>query len=298
MKIWLSKNSEIPVREQLITQVTIGVLSGDLQVGDRLPSTREIARRYQIHSNTVSSAYQKLADDGWLAFKKGSGFYVREADQALLNTEMQLDRLITEFLRSAHLLGFSPGEVRSRIEGRFKPKATRKILIIESDVKLREIIAHEIGSAADTEVIGASFADFAGKMLNHRSVFAAMIDEKPKIESVLSPERDCMYLRARSVAEAMAGQRRPSPDDLIAVVSGWDRFLMMAKTMLVAANLDPASLIVRHTAEKGWKNGLKAASMIICDSLTASALPASEKIRSFQIVSDESINDVINALGA
>ena len=62
MKIWLSKNSEVPVREQIITQITLGIASGDLVVGTRLPSTSEIARRYKIHSNTVSNAYQILAE--------------------------------------------------------------------------------------------------------------------------------------------------------------------------------------------------------------------------------------------
>jgi DNA-binding transcriptional regulator YhcF (GntR family) len=43
MKIWLSKNSEIPVREQLITQIALGIASKDLKTGERLPSTSEIA---------------------------------------------------------------------------------------------------------------------------------------------------------------------------------------------------------------------------------------------------------------
>ena len=30
MKIWLTKNSEIPVREQIIAQITLGITSGDL----------------------------------------------------------------------------------------------------------------------------------------------------------------------------------------------------------------------------------------------------------------------------
>lgn len=296
MKIWLSKNSEVPVRDQLVTQITIGVLSGDLQIGDKLPSTREIARRFQIHSNTVSSAYQKLADDGWLEFKKGSGFYVREADASILNIEMQLDRLITDFLRSAQALGFSPADVRSRIESRLRSNPSRRVLVIESDEKLRDIIVHEIGLAAGAEVIGISLGEFAGRYKTQLAVFVAMIDEKQKIEGVIPPEKTCLYLRAHSVAEAMAGQPRPSQDDLIAVASGWEKFLLMAKTMLVAANLEPASLIIRHTGQKGWKKGLNSASMIICDTLTAGALSDSEKVRPFQIVSSDSLDEVKNAI--
>ncbi|MEO6393118.1 MAG: GntR family transcriptional regulator, partial [Pyrinomonadaceae bacterium] len=61
MKIWLSKSGEVSLREQLAAQIILGVVSGDLAPGQRLPSTRELARRYEIHANTVSAAYRNLA---------------------------------------------------------------------------------------------------------------------------------------------------------------------------------------------------------------------------------------------
>ena len=45
MRIWISKNSEVPIREQLVTQIVLGIVSNDLKVTERLPSTRELARR-------------------------------------------------------------------------------------------------------------------------------------------------------------------------------------------------------------------------------------------------------------
>src|SRR5687768_4779943 len=113
MKIWLSKNSEVPVREQIITQITLGIASGDLAVGTRLPSTREIAQRYKIHSNTVSNAYQILAEQGWLEFRKGSGFYVRESNHEA--HENSLDQLIAQFVSTAQTVGFSIEEIKRRL---------------------------------------------------------------------------------------------------------------------------------------------------------------------------------------
>ena len=60
MRLWLSKNSSVPLREQLVRQLRFGVVSGDLKPGQRLPSTRELARRFRIHSNTVSAAFRDL----------------------------------------------------------------------------------------------------------------------------------------------------------------------------------------------------------------------------------------------
>ena len=64
MRLWLSKNSDVPIREQLVTQLILGIVSNDLKVKQRLPSTRDLARRYDIHANTVSAAYRELARRG------------------------------------------------------------------------------------------------------------------------------------------------------------------------------------------------------------------------------------------
>jgi hypothetical protein len=92
----------------------------------------------------------------------------------------------------------------------------------------------------------------------------------------------------------MKDKPRPDGEDLIAVVSGWEKFLLMAKTMLLAANLDAESLIIRSTKQKEWKNGLNSAAMIICDSLCALHFPNDERIRRFQLISDESLSELRN----
>jgi DNA-binding transcriptional regulator YhcF (GntR family) len=296
MKIWLSKNSEVPVRDQLITQIVVAILSDDLHVGDKLPSTREIARRFQIHANTVSTAYQKLADDGWLEFRKGSGFYIREADPANIDRELQLERLVSDLFESAVKLGFSPRDVRDRILRRADARPADHILVIESDAGLRDIIVGEISEACGREVRGIDRSALSDGLEEKAAVFAAMMDEKPKIEGLIPPGEKCVYLKARSVSDSMAGQARPSRDDLIAVVSGWGKFLLMAKTILVAADIDSGSLIVRQTDEAGWKRGLASSSMIICDSLTARHFPKAPNVRPFRIVSDESLAEIKSVL--
>ena len=60
MQLWFSRGSKISIRDQLQTQVILGILSGELGPGQRLPSTRELARRFHLHPNTVSAGYRQL----------------------------------------------------------------------------------------------------------------------------------------------------------------------------------------------------------------------------------------------
>ena len=289
MKIWLSKNSEIPVRDQLVTQITLGIISGDLPFGKKLSSTRELARRFQIHANTVSSAYQKLGRRGLIEFKKGSGFYVCGPKQKDLDCKTELDALIADFFQTAQSHGFSKDEIKKRLQKWFAVQTPEQILLIESDQNLREILVEEIKQATTLRVVGTSFEDFQSKHQTTNAHFVAMFDEKPKMESVLSADKTCFFIRARSVSDSLTGETRPSQDDLIAVVSGWEKFLAWSKTILVAAGIENDSIILRLTAEKNWKKGLKNASLIICDALTAKEFPNDKRVRLFRLIADSSL---------
>ena len=73
MRLWLSKNSEVVWREQLTTQIVLGILGDNLKPGQRLPGTRELARRFRIQANTVSAAYRDPAARRRVEFRRGSG---------------------------------------------------------------------------------------------------------------------------------------------------------------------------------------------------------------------------------
>ena len=83
MRFWFAHSSEVPIYRQLVTQVALAILCGDLKPGDRLPSTRELARRFALHPNTVSAGYRQLEREGWTERRRGSGVYVRTNDAPL-----------------------------------------------------------------------------------------------------------------------------------------------------------------------------------------------------------------------
>jgi DNA-binding transcriptional regulator YhcF (GntR family) len=221
MKLWLSKNSEVPMREQLITQITLGVASGDLDTGEKLPSRGEIARRFDIHANTVSNAYQELAEKGLIEFRQGSGFYVCEAKSENSNTKNNLDSLTADFLKIAKNLGYTIEEIQNSIQKHCKKELPKHFLVIESDEQLREILIEEIKLATKVKVKGISFNSFNDGVEGFDAMFVALSDEEEKIQNVLPAEKSCIYLRSNSVPEAMKGETRPSEDSLVAVVSGW-----------------------------------------------------------------------------
>ncbi len=292
MKIWISKDSEVSVSEQLIAQIKLGIVAGDYHVGEKLPSTREIARRCGLHANTVGAVYRKLVDQHLLEFRKGSGFYVAETAGKSIEGSRRLDELIDSFLDAAREIGFSETEILRRLKkDRASRSMTDTILLVEPDDGLRKILVHEL-SAESIPVAGLTLETLAAGQLRGPALLTAMIDEKPQIEEHLKAGQKCVYLKGRSVSAAMSDEERPNAEDIIAVISGWDGFLTFARIMLLAAKIDPGSLVIRSTASDDWERATKFASMIICDSLTAQRFNGRSGLRTFHVISDQSMAEL------
>ena len=295
MKLWLSKNSEVPLREQLTTQLMLGIISNDLAPGQRLPSTRELARRFRIHSNTVSAAYRELARRGWLEFRKGSGVYVRPfAVEEPLDAQLELDQLIGSFLRLARDAGFSLSEIQARIKHWLGIQPPDHFLVVEPDGELRQILMAEIKEATNFRVRGVSVEECAkerGDVLIGASV-VAMYSQAAPVRAALPPGTAPLLLRSRSIPETLRGEKLPATDALVAVVSHWPEFLNWTRVVLVAAGVDPAALSFRDARQRGWHKGLGAIAFVITDAVTAKQLPAACRVRIFRFIADASLDEL------
>jgi GntR family transcriptional regulator len=66
-----------PPYEQLRTQIAALIRTGELGVGARLPSIRQLARDLGLASGTVARAYRELESAGYLRGRVGQGTVVR-----------------------------------------------------------------------------------------------------------------------------------------------------------------------------------------------------------------------------
>lgn len=300
MRLWLSKNSEVPLREQLVRQVMLGVISGDLKAGQRLSSTRELARRFGIHSNTVSAAYRELEQRGWLEFRKGSGVYVRalvETDAAALSTPLELDGLISSFLTYARGQGYSLAEIQTRVKHWLQLQPPDHFLVAEPDADLREILIAEIEEATGFRVDGAGPEECADPSRLAGAAVVALYGQAERVRAALPTGTTLLLLHSRSVPESLQAEKPPPPDALIAVVSRWPKFLDWARVMLVAAGIDPATLSFRDARAPGWDKGLRTCTFVITDPVTARRLPKGCDARVFHFIADASLAELRHFVG-
>lgn len=289
MRIWISKNSEVPIREQLVTQIVLGIVSNDLKIAERLPSTRELARRYDIHANTVSAAYRELASRGWVQFRKGSGVYVRAHNDESLDGHLALDQLIGRFFRNLREQGYSLAEIQSGVQRSLSMQRPDHFLLLEPDPELRSILVAEISAVTKVPVKGVGVDGFDGVA---GAVPLALYGHMGDFADRVSPETDLLVLHSASIVESFRGETKPSRDALVAIVSRWPEFLKWARTLLVAAGLDADALSFRDARQRNWERGLRSAAFVITDSLMAPQIPAGCEIKVYRVLSEASLREI------
>ena len=74
----LDPASAVPLYEQLYRSLAAEMRAGTLTAGTRMPGKRRLAAELSVSVNTVDTAYQMLAAEGYLTARERSGFTVQE----------------------------------------------------------------------------------------------------------------------------------------------------------------------------------------------------------------------------
>jgi DNA-binding transcriptional regulator YhcF (GntR family) len=286
MRYWLSRNSVATIREQLGTQLQLGILSGQFKPGARLPSVRELARQLSIHANTVSAAYRDLHARGSVELRKGSGIYVQRLPAAPAGDA--LDPLIEQLFSEAKKRGFAAQDVRARLSLQAN-RAIRRLIVAEPEPELREILVAELRGRAGLPVTGSPLDRSLTASQPGDAAIAAIASRVPALRAVLPPGTPLHLLRPRPVAEYLEGRPRPPASTLIGVASASPEILRLSRTVLAAAGLDPDALEFRDAREEGWKRGLESFSFVIADVLTAARLRGECATLVIPVISESSI---------
>jgi len=159
---------------------------------------------------------------------------------------------------------------------------------------MRNILIAEIKEACGFRVSGAGIEECSSPGVLAGAAPVAMYGQAEAVRAALPADASCVLLRLRSVPGTIAGQERPSAEQLVTVVSRWPDFLKWARTILVAAALDPDAMDFRDAREQGWQKGLSSSAMVITDALTATRLPSGCRTRVFRIIADSSLDELRN----
>jgi GntR family transcriptional regulator len=111
-----------PIWRQIEEGVRRMIALGALQPGASVPSVRDLAKDLRVNPNTVARAYQRLAEGGVLAVKRGEGTFVADApSQPKKNERNEAMRdAATRYASTAIAVGSGIEEAVDEVEAAFE----------------------------------------------------------------------------------------------------------------------------------------------------------------------------------
>lgn len=101
-RLTVDPHSQIPICKQMVAAIVAAIESGQVRVGDKLPSIRELSAKLKVNPNTTAKVYRELELRGFLESRAGAGCFVRQMDEKAAAAEKKermqllLDKVLGE----------------------------------------------------------------------------------------------------------------------------------------------------------------------------------------------------------
>ena len=293
MQISLSKDSNVPLQQQVAEQIVFLITTGRLRTAQQVPSVRSLARRLKIHHNTVSKAYQDLVRRGWLRGQHGGRLYVGvEGHSQVREAHANLDELISESIQRARQMGYSLQALRKKVLERLFAAPPDHVLVVEDELGLRQIIWAEICSRLGKHVETCSLEQFAKtpELVVGAQVVAP--DYALKLLTSLMPHnRPCIPLTFSGAEEHVAFIRRLREPSVIGVVSVSEALLKTARSLLASA-LGQRHVLQEFQLPKQGPVDLHGVDVAFCDSLAMPVVRCPKKIH-YRLIASVCLEDLV-----
>jgi DNA-binding transcriptional regulator YhcF (GntR family) len=303
VKIAISRESPVPIRDQLIEQIGLQIAAGLLRGEEKLPSIRALAQRLGIHYNTVSSAYTHLAEVGLLDIRQGSGVRVasKVRRRAMELEEAGLDDLLKDFLAIAAEHGYTRTELKTRFAKVLDAKPAVRLLVVDRNPDFHKLLLAELKPhfKLPVETTTAEQLSLERGLIDDSLIVTSLYHVFSLQAMGIEPTRlvVCHVEPARAEMELVSGMPSGS---LILLVSVSPTLLRMATNVVAAVRGEEIAVrTVPLDDQKELTYVLPYADAVICDGpsrATVTKLRGKPPDRVFQLYSQSTIDLVKDRL--
>ncbi len=297
MDIRISKESEVPLRQQVAEQIIFQIVTERLKPGVALPSVRELARRLKIHHNTISHAYQDLVQRHWLVSKRGSHLVVIREQDPLMHAapKRDLDDLINLTIESARQQGYTLQALRERVRARLLTQPPDHILVVEEERGLRELLQAEIREAMRWPVTGCSRHDLVSEPgLAVGALVATPQYATGDTEPLVPKDRPAVPV-AFCTAEDYVGMIRKLRDPSVVAVVSVSALCLQAAQGFLAPAIGRRHILTQYLLPLESASALRGADLIFCDTIALPQVKSAKRVH-YRLASPASIEYLSNAM--
>ena len=142
MILKLDFSSEIPIYQQIRNQIVLGVASGELKPGEKIPTMRALADEAGINFMTVNKAYALLKQEGIIITDRRNGARICDRELPQRENESKLSESTRDALKlviaEAKLAGMDREVFLKLCDREFSDSIRQDEIEVEDMGKMRE----------------------------------------------------------------------------------------------------------------------------------------------------------------
>jgi DNA-binding transcriptional regulator YhcF (GntR family) len=110
-------DASIPIYLQVIESIKKDIVSGKIELGSKLPSTRELAVEKKINANTAARIYKELEYLDIAFTKRGIGTFITESEDTYERIKNELSqKYVKQFMGNMIGLGYDQLTINSLLD--------------------------------------------------------------------------------------------------------------------------------------------------------------------------------------
>jgi GntR family transcriptional regulator len=124
----LDPHSGVSTYLQIVQQVKDALRLGIIDVGDQLPTVREVVAELAINPNTVAKAYRELEREGLVTARQGRGTFVASTlAAASVEHHARLRLELKRWLEAAERAGLEEESIRALMSSTLREAFVREV---------------------------------------------------------------------------------------------------------------------------------------------------------------------------
>ncbi|QRN85160.1 GntR family transcriptional regulator [Clostridia bacterium] len=167
MPIQINRNSGIPLYLQLKNQIIKEISSGELKLGDRMATERELASEINVSRKTVSHTYNVLEQEGVLISHQGKGTFVADdttgwktftdKESVLKLVDLAIESAFERDIPTADFLDI----VRARVQEKEAYLSETQAIFVECNIEQARSFADQLSEKTHFKLLPVTVAELA-----------------------------------------------------------------------------------------------------------------------------------------
>jgi GntR family transcriptional regulator len=280
MDLQINQKSHVPVHVQLKEQIKHLILTGNFEVGSRLPSIRALAGFLRVNRNTVARVISDLEREGYVQSRRGSGVYV--IDPPVEAEDLKRQEVLERVMDLAAAQGVPVEDLAYALLARAgaKPQEKTRILFVECTQAELDRFSAELEEQLPLEVEKILVEDLAERLSGEEELSWRMavttFFHVHEVQELMEPRGiETVALLAEANLESLQRLTELPAGTPVGVV-GWGQTCMenLSRSM-EGAGLDHLNFVQLYvdeeSAEEVW-DSLDNVEAVLCATITAQRL--------------------------